>query len=310
VRLFALIFACCLLFSVPSGAQDVANMPFTFVSPKAPKVDPEVEHHHPAMWRLQTTEVTLIFLGSIHMLPPGLLWQDSRVKEALASADSVVFEVDMEAIRDPVFAQQLIAAGTLPAGQTLDQILSIEQYTQLNAICVELGVPIAAINNFKPGFAVSLLSILHMEANGFDQETGVDEVLERAALAASRQVLALETTLEQLEALLVYYELSPDEVMANVAREYENSNYLDDMLKAWLSGDVEALAHMFIEEIKRYPGLYEVLLLRRNTNWIAPLERMINEGGNYLVVAGVAHFIGEDSVINMLRAKGYAVERF
>ena len=42
----------------------------------------------------------------------------------------------------------------------------------------------------------------------------------------------------------------------------------------------------------------------------APLEKLIGSGGNHFVVVGAAHLVGGDSIITMLRSRGYAIERY
>jgi len=43
---------------------------------------------------------------------------------------------------------------------------------------------------------------------------------------------------------------------------------------------------------------------------VPKIEALIRQGGTYFVVVGAGHLVGDQSVIAMLRAKGYAVERY
>jgi len=49
------------------------------------------------------------------------------------------------------------------------------------------------------------------------------------------------------------------------------------------------------------------VLVQRNRNWIAPIEALMQEERRTLVVVGVGHLVGEDSVTQMLQAEGYTV---
>jgi hypothetical protein len=44
-------------------------------------------------------------------------------------------------------------------------------------------------------------------------------------------------------------------------------------------------------------------------NWLPTIERLIGQNKNYLVVVGVGHLIGADSVISLLKGKGYSLEQ-
>jgi uncharacterized protein YbaP (TraB family) len=56
------------------------------------------------------------------------------------------------------------------------------------------------------------------------------------------------------------------------------------------------------------PEIEAALLTKRNKNWVPKLEAMARTGKPHLVVVGAAHLAGPDSVIGMLRAKGWKIE--
>jgi len=49
-------------------------------------------------------------------------------------------------------------------------------------------------------------------------------------------------------------------------------------------------------------------LKSRNEIWVGKIEAMLEEPGTRLIAVGAGHLAGEDSVIEMLEAKGYEVE--
>jgi len=59
-----------------------------------------------------------------------------------------------------------------------------------------------------------------------------------------------------------------------------------------------------------YPQLYKRINTDRNDAWVPKLEQQLKAGqGGTLVVVGTLHLLGEDGVVEKLRAKGYQVER-
>ena len=263
----------------------------------------------PAMWKMQTEKATITFLGSFHLISPGIPWYDERVKSSMQSADAVYFEVDSVAIEDPAFVQRMMAAGSLPQGQTLGQTLRPENYAKIVDICGRLGIPVEAVAGYKPWMAGIILSVVHMQMLGFDPAAGVDAVLDKETRATGMTIGAMETAEEQLQAILVMDSLSEAELMKDATDEFYDPDFIPDMLMAWAVGDEQALNRLIIEEVQALPALYEAIFVNRNRRWMVPLENMVDEGGNYLVVVGAGHLIGKDSVISMLRAKGYSVER-
>jgi uncharacterized protein YbaP (TraB family) len=57
------------------------------------------------------------------------------------------------------------------------------------------------------------------------------------------------------------------------------------------------------------PGLYDILIYKRNESWIPKLEALLKGPGDALVVVGAAHLGGKRGVLELLRAKGYTIEQ-
>jgi uncharacterized protein YbaP (TraB family) len=57
------------------------------------------------------------------------------------------------------------------------------------------------------------------------------------------------------------------------------------------------------------PAMYARLLTDRNAAWVPQIEQMLRGGDDVLVVVGTAHLVGEHSVVQMLRQRGYTVEQ-
>ena len=55
------------------------------------------------------------------------------------------------------------------------------------------------------------------------------------------------------------------------------------------------------------PQLRTELIVARNRKWIPRLRQMLASDKTHFVTVGVGHLVGRDSLIEMLRAKGYKV---
>ncbi len=54
--------------------------------------------------------------------------------------------------------------------------------------------------------------------------------------------------------------------------------------------------------------MYERLVAARNRRWAVEIERLLKSGRRVLIVVGVGHLVGPDSVPALLRRRGVAVE--
>ena len=265
----------------------------------------------PAMWRLQTDESTLYFLGSFHILPPDIEWRDSRIDHALDEADGVFFELDEREIDPKDMQRILLEKAMLPKGESLKSMVTAETYTELSEAAADLGVRVEALNSMKPWFVATTLAVLEMTMQGHSPDSGVDAVLTKEVLQRQIPLHGLEQFEEQFAALDVLSKEDPDALIIETLRYLKDDGaLLDQMVSAWVHGDEETIAALFEQDMEQYQAAYEALLTNRNRNWLPIIEGRIDYGGSYFVIVGAAHLVGENSVIAMLRDRGYTVERF
>ena len=184
---------------------------------------------------------TVVLFGSVHILPPGLTWEPPRLKQALASADDLWFEIPIDPASNLAAGQAALAAGMQPPGQTLSA-----------------------------------------------QLTPAQQIGYLAAAPMHDQIASLRETLDDIDAGSVSYRR---------------------LVTAWMAGDTrtirrEALTPM----IRDAPGIYRTLVVARNQRWIDPIVQRLQGKGEAVMVVGVGHLVGPDSVPSLLRARGIRVD--
>ena len=58
-----------------------------------------------------------------------------------------------------------------------------------------------------------------------------------------------------------------------------------------------------------HEDIHRAALIVRNADWTDQIETMMKGSGTAFVAVGAAHLADQDSVIDMLKARGYTVER-
>ena len=81
------------------------------------------------------------------------------------------------------------------------------------------------------------------------------------------------------------------------------------MLSAWRTGDTEKLATLLSSEFDKFPELYKPLTEDRNRAWMGKLVDLLDDDDDYLVVVGALHLVGRNSVVDLLRQRGYEVRQ-
>lgn len=265
----------------------------------------------PALWTTGDADTKVYLLGTVHILPPGLVWKTAKIDTALAEAKTVYFETDIQP--DPSkIAGMVEELGIYPEGQRLSDRLTAEQKTQLAKVAADLAMPMLLLENMKPWLAAMTISEQLITKAGYDPNSGVERTLEPLAKTAGKEIRILETVEEQL---LAFADL-PEKVqvaylMDGVEEMDEEQALLQRLVEAWSKGDVAGLEAIMIEgDLKKMPEVYDALLVKRNANWTVKLDKLIaDEPGVFLVAVGAAHLAGEDSVVRMLTDKGRTVTR-
>lgn len=264
----------------------------------------------PAIWQIEGKAATVYLLGTIHLLEPGMAWRSPVLDQAVARADSLWLEVDQSAASGPAFQAHVAARGLDPQGPGLSSLLGPELTVQLTGLTQELGVPATAFEPMRPWFAAVTLTLVYTQRQGYDPQSGVEAVLERAFRGAGKPVHALEKP-EQAIAALADQSLEGQKALLvdTIDQLADGGAVLDAMTAAWQVGDLKALEDLALKPIQQHPEAYQSLLVDRNRAWMPHIEQVIAGRGHHLIAVGAAHLIGDDGLVAMLRAAGHRVNR-
>ena len=84
---------------------------------------------------------------------------------------------------------------------------------------------------------------------------------------------------------------------------------MDDVVAAWRAGDTSALEESLLEDVASQPEVYRNIVVDRNRHFAGEIARLANDRRDYLVVMGVLHLVGRDSVLAMLRKAGHGTRQ-
>jgi uncharacterized protein YbaP (TraB family) len=258
-----------------------------------------------SVWTLKGKTNTVYLAGSVHALPKEHSEFPPALERAYASADAIVMEVDLDDL-DPLEAVQFITTkGTLPAGQTLEQVVG-KKYSSVAALADSLEVPEVAIAKLEPWAAAMVLTQFALMKSGFDAELGIDMQLVGRARADGKNIDGLETVVDQLSVFDNRSFAEQTQFLLDSADDApELPADLDRLVAAWRTGDLGALEKEFQKERARTPALYDALLGARNRKWMPQIEALLDDDRDYLVVVGALHFVGDDGLIALLRKAGH-----
>lgn len=267
----------------------------------------------PGLWRVADDDTVVYLFGTVHILRPGTEWQVETVDTALAEADAVYFEADVESTRAQRDLNETVTRlGLYTDGRTLRDVLDEAAEREVDEAAVQLGVPLQSFDNFQPWFASFALTDIHQEKQGFDRSVGVERILGASARQAGKPIRFLETGAEQISLIASVSETEQIALLVQTAEQIEaEPDYLDRLVAEWAEGDVSALADMISDDEAFGSGeIYDRMLKGRNANWAEQIGDLLeDEAGTFFIAVGAAHLAGSDSVQEMLTEDGLVVAR-
>jgi uncharacterized protein YbaP (TraB family) len=262
------------------------------------------------VWSVRGEHNTVYLFGSIHVLRPGDVGLPRAAQAAYDDAEQLVMEIDMDdpAIADPLaMAAQMQRYAQLPPGQSLESVLGAD-YATVAAHVQEAGLDISTFDGFAPWFVGMLILQLEVTKRGFDPAHGIEQQVTDRAVADRKPILGLETPADQFAVLAGLSLPEQKRFLLMTLEETESADArLDELLTAWRTGDTATLARVLSDEFDEFPELYRPLTEDRNRAWVEQLAGLLDDRDDYLVVVGALHLVGRNSVVDLLRQRGYRV---
>lgn len=270
----------------------------------------------PAMWTLKDADTTINIFGTVHLLPEGTDWKGARVKAAIEAADSICFEVDVEG-RALEALGLTFNHGVIKDGSRLTDKIDKDQEKELRETAAFLNIPFPSLNAMQPWFAAMTIGEYAYDRMGLGE--GVEFSLYPEIRASGKTLCEMETLDEQMGSLwrmpveaqldMLFEDTGDADDKSIEVQLADDEKLLLDLIENWLAGDVSAISEDIDEEAEANRTFHEALLVSRNQNWVPRIEEMLaREGGNIFIAVGAAHLAGKDSVIKMLRDKGYKID--
>jgi len=263
-----------------------------------------------SLWKVQSKSNTVYIMGSIHYLKPQNYPLDPALDDAFKAAKKLVLEIDLESAGKEQGQKLMLMKGLYTDGRTLKNGVSAETYGLAEKELKKLGLDIKLFNQFRPWFVALTVAALELQRLGFDANHGIDRYFYQKAKKENKEVIGLETFEYQMDLFDGMAERTQEMMLLQTLKDIHSiGGTVGAIVQAWASGDMKTLDSLLLQSLKEYPDVYQRLILDRNRAWLPKIESYLSQKENYLVVVGAGHLAGKDSVIEMLKAKGYSVEQ-
>lgn len=274
-------------------------------------IDKVAPDNNTLLWKISGNGLTKpsYLYGTIHMLCADDATLSDHMKSIIRKADEVYFEVDMDNLLEML---GVMTKMKMKGDTTLQDLLSKEDYQKVKDYFESKGsmLPFSMLETFKPILALSTLEESSMEC---ETTAMMEQVIMQEAKQSDKKVKGLETMSYQAGVLdSIPYKLQAEQLVSYIddmtkeKSDNKSNTELEEMMKAYKSQDLQKLEALMMKADVGISSFTEVLLYRRNRNWVAKLKELMPEK-SLLIAVGAGHLPGEKGVINLLRKAGYTV---
>lgn len=262
------------------------------------------------LWLVEGKHNSVYLLGSVHVLRASDYPLAQPIMDAYQDADVIYMEIDLDDVDRSEALQFTLANGSLPAEQSLRDVLGLADFAAADMKARKLGVDLGMFARFEPWVAALAVVQAQLAHLGLDPEQGVEQYLLRLNEQHHKEVRGLETLADQLGVLDgLALERQGKFLLMSLEDAADMPRQVDDMIAAWRNGDSARLADTLSDEFEDFQDLYAPLIVARNRNWAVQIADLLDDDADYLIVVGALHLVGKDSVIEQLNARGIRAEQ-
>jgi uncharacterized protein YbaP (TraB family) len=240
--------------------------------------------------------------GTIHMICKEDFLISEIVKQKFNSSKQVYLELDMD---DPQLQVTMMQQMQLPDKETLKNKLGESDFKKLDSFLQkEMNMNLVMFDKFKPMMVMSILAQRLLPCAGMES---YDMNFAKMATEQKKELLGLEKVEDQLGV----FDAIPDSLeirsIMNMVNDFEShKKEFSRMSSIYKTQDLDAL-YQLMAESPEMMGSQELLLDRRNRNWIPVMESVMKNSTTFFAV-GAGHLAGSQGVLELLRKQGYKVK--
>ena len=240
--------------------------------------------------------------GTIHMICKEDFLISEIVKQKFNSSKQVYLELDMD---DPQLQVTMMQQMQLPDKETLKNKLGESNFKKLDSFLQkEMNMNLVMFDKFKPMMVMSILAQRLLPCAGMES---YDMNFAKMATEQKKELLGLEKVEDQLGV----FDAIPDSLeirsIMNMVNDFEShKKEFSRMSSIYKTQDLDAL-YQLMAESPEMMGSQELLLDRRNRNWIPVMESVMKNSTTFFAV-GAGHLAGSQGVLELLRKQGYKVK--
>jgi uncharacterized protein len=270
------------------------------------------------VWRVTNAKAPFYLVGSVHTLSEDDYPLPAPYEIALKEAKRFLFEFDPT--RQAEFEKKLNAAAKYPPGQDIRSKIHPELLAWLRQNILTInGDPRRGKKSRVEGFDRGLrykpwwIAQHLVDKSAYSNVAavpGLDDYFLVRAQKMGREIGGLESVDEHVAVLGGLSDRDGEIMLRDALAPHNNSEAeFSRMRKAWRKGNTAALWAGDTRLRKNAPWIAARFVDERNRKWVPRIEAELARDKPTAIVAGALHFSGPNSIVKLLKKRGYKIEQ-
>ena len=262
------------------------------------------------LWKATKGGRSVYLYGTIHVAKLAWAYPGRDVMRALQASDVVALELDVT--NPDVMARLRKAIERRPDAPPLPEALQRRLAAQMAANCIEP----ARLAGMRPEMQAVTVDLMTARQFGLYSDFGIDTVIAGVASAGGKPIRSLETPESQASLLVSDDPAETARSVGDVLDDLEGGKspqMLQRMAGDWQRGDLADLSAYSTWcgclETPRQRADFVKLVDDRNPPMADKIVRWHADGKSLFVAVGALHMVGRNGLPELLKARGFQVER-
>ncbi len=238
--------------------------------------------------------------GTFHMMCKDDIKFSDNLLTALKNSEEVYFEMDLDDVANTLGAMMFM---NMKDGKTLKGLYTEAEYKKLEVFFKDsLRTNLSMFQKMKPSF---LEAFIYPKMLSCKNMSGVEQELLKEAGKTKKEIRGFETIAFQASVFdSIPYPSQAKSLLNSIDSISNYKVFFEKMVKVYLSQETSKLEAMLSDKAFGMQDGLEMLLDKRNINWVAQLKTILPKTNIFMAV-GAGHLVGEKGVIELLRKEGY-----
>lgn len=273
--------------------------------------------HAQLLWKVSggnTFKPSYLF-GTIHLETAQYIDSVPGLRAAIADVDVVYGEILKDSLVSNNLVMKMASRLIAPADSTIDRLLTEDEYQLVDSVVRNYMMGLVGLDRLaklKPLAVTNQLNMMQMQKY-FPEQMGIagglDAAIQEAGQALGKHIDGLETVEMQIEMLFgTPLDVQAQELVDFCRKDKIIVDISKNLCDAYHAQDLAAIENMIaVDEDQEMKEKMEKLAYERNRNWMDRIT-MTLPVQSVLIAVGVAHLVGDQGLISLLREQGYTVE--